>query len=123
MSFYTSVKSMIDKYGSKIEIMTNDKTVRSKAFIQPLRYKSTSLKDREIAFGGFTDGRYYLYIGHASHEFSRKDNAIITCNGKKYVVHTSEAYELSNKKLYVWAVLTPYKEQRRDDYETDTEQY
>lgn len=119
MSFHTNVKQMIDSYGSVVTITRNESVTKTKAFIQPLRYKSSVYMDRAVSLGGFTDGRYYLYIGQADNEFSRTDNAIISCNGKKYVVHTSESFELLDKVLYVWAVLAPYKEQRRDDYETD----
>lgn len=119
MSFHTNVRQMIEIYGSEVTIQRNEKLTKSKAFIQPLRYKTGVYNDKTVALGGFTDGRYYLYIGQADNEFSRTDNAIISCNGKKYVVHTSETFEFLDKVLYVWAVLAPYKEQRRDDYETD----
>ncbi len=119
MSFHKNVKNLIDKYASDVTITRGEDVVFSKAFIQPLRYKSNAIKDRGITVGGLTDGRYYLYIGQADNEFLRTDNAIISCNGKQYVVHTSESFFLYDKALYVWAVLTPYKKQRRDDYETD----
>lgn len=119
MSFHKSVKELIDNYGSKVEIIRDSETISSRAFIQPLRYRSNVYKDRTIAFGGFTDGRYYLYLGQAENEFFRNDDAIILCNGRKYTVHTSETFSLCDKVLYVWAVLLPYKEQRRDDYDTD----
>lgn len=119
MSFHTNVKQLIKSYGSDITIQRGDEVTHSKAFIQPMRYKSNVYKDRSIAMGGFTDGRYYLYIGQADNVFNRADNAIISCNEKKYVVHTSETFEYLNEVLYVWAVLSPYKEQRRDDYEAD----
>lgn len=119
MSFHSSVKSLISKYGSQVTIKRDDKTVSTKAFIQPLRYKSKVISDKAIAFSGYTDSRYYLYIGQAGNEFSRNDNAIITSCGKQYVIHSSETFELYSKALYVWAVLTPYKSERRDDYEAD----
>ncbi len=119
MSFHKTVSDLINKHGSKVTILKDETEISSKAFIQPLRYKSSLYRDRTISMGGFTDGRYYLYIGDARYEFSRDDNVIIKCNGKQYTVHTSEIFELYDKTLYVWAVLTPYKEQRRDDYEAD----
>lgn len=119
MSFHKSVGDLINKHGSKITISKGETKISSKAFIQPLRYKSSVYRDRSISIGGFTDGRYYLYIGSADYEFSRDDDAIIECNGKQYTVHTSERFELYERTLYVWAVLTPYKEQRRDDYEAN----
>lgn len=119
MSFHSSVKSLINKYGSQVIIQRDDSVISTKAFIQPLRYKSRVINDKTITIGGYTDSRYYLYIGQAGNEFSRADNAIISCNGKQYVVHSSETFELYSKTLYVWAVLTPYKSERQDDYEAD----
>ncbi len=119
MSFHKSVRELIENYGSTVEIKRENETVSSKAFIQPLRYRSSVYKDQTISMGGFSDGRYYLYLGQAENEFSRADNAIISCNGKKYTVHTSESFELFDESLYVWAVLLPYKQQRQDDYDTD----
>ncbi len=119
MSFHKSVKELIENYGSTVEIQRESKTVLSKAFIQPLRYRSSVYKDKVNSLGGFSDGRYYLYLGQAENEFSRTDNAIISCNGRKYTVHTSETFEFLDEALYVWAVLLPYKQQRQDDYDTD----
>lgn len=119
MSYKSKVKNMLNTYGSKVTITVGDKTTLSRAFIQPLRYKSNVYRDKSINMGGFSDGRYYLYIGQADYEFSRTDNAIISCNGKQYVVHTSETFELCDEVLYVWAVLTVYKERRLDDYEAN----
>lgn len=120
MSFKKDVVNLIKSYGSTISIeRENEEGIFSRAFIQPLRYRSNVYKDRAISIGGFTDGRYYLYLGLPENEFSRNDNAIISSNGKKYTVHTSEKFMLCDKVLYVWAVLKPYKEQRRDEYDTD----
>lgn len=119
MSFHKGVREHIEKYGSKVEILRKNEKTTSKAFIQPLRYRSNVYKDRNITLGGFSDGRYYLYLGQAENEFFRNDDAIILCNGRKYTVHTSDTFQLYDKVLYVWAVLLPYKEQRRDDYDTD----
>lgn len=120
MSFHKSIENLIDRYGSKISIECDSEVKHTKAFIQPLRYRDRATKIPQINIGGLIDGRFYLYIGKGNCEFSRAKNTIITSSGRKYVVHTSELFELHNKALYVWAVLAPYKEQRRDDYDTDT---
>ncbi len=119
MSFHKSVKNLIENYGSDVTIKRDNTQVHTKAFIQPLRYKNNVSNDISITMGGFSDGRYYLYIGKAENEFIRADNAIILCNGRKYTVHTSERFELYDKVLYVWAVLKPYKSLRSDDFETN----
>lgn len=118
MSFHKDVIELIESHGSEITIEREGKAgIKSRAFIQPLRYRSNVYRDSNISLGGFTDGRYYLYLGLPSNEFIRNDNAIISSNGKKYTVHTSEIFTLYDKALYVWAVLRPYKEQRSDEYD------
>lgn len=122
MSIHKSVENMIKTHGSDVTITVDETVTHCRAFVQPLRYKLNGYQDRGLSLPGYSDKRYYLYIGQAGYEFSDTKNTIITCNGKKYVVHTSETFEFKNKGVYVWAVLKPYKEQRRDDYDTDTEQ-
>ncbi len=119
MSVHSNIKSLIERYGSKVTIERGNKKVTTKAFIQPLRYKSNVYRDISINMGGFSDGRYYLYIGKAENEFYRADDAIITCNDKQYTVHTSERFELFDRVLYIWAVLKPKKGRRQDAYETN----
>ncbi|MBR2715900.1 MAG: hypothetical protein IKB73_06835, partial [Ruminococcus sp.] len=73
MSFQKSVVSLIRKYGSDVNIVRGENRVKTKAFIQPLRYRSNVYSDKNIELLGFSDGRYYLYIGEPSHVFLRKD--------------------------------------------------
>ncbi len=119
MSFHKSVDDLINKYGSTVSVSIGGTQILTKGFLQPLRHQTRVYSDMTISMGGFKDNRYYLYIGKPDVKFLRGDNAIITCHGKQYVVHTSECYTLCDKELYVWAVLKPYKMQRQDDYDTD----
>ena len=73
MSFHTNVKQMIECYGSPVTIQRGDEIVKTKAFIQPLRYKTGFYNDKAVSLGGFSDGRYYLYIGQADNVFCRTD--------------------------------------------------
>ena len=119
MSFHKSVLQLLKKYGSNIKVTKHSKTTNVRGFIQPLRHQTRVYSDMSITMGGFKDSRYYLYIGEPSTKFFRNENAILTSNGKEYLVHTSECYTLCDTELYVWAVLKPYKTQRQDDYDTD----
>lgn len=119
MSFHKSVKAMINRYGTDVTVLRNGEITATKGFVQPLRHQTRVYSDMSIGIGGFKDARYYLYIGRPDVSFVRGDNTIITCFGEQYVVHTSECYKLSDKPLYVWAVLTPHTKRRVDDYDSD----
>ncbi len=114
MSFYTSVKNMIDTYGTDVHIK-GEKDTKTKAFIQPLRKRYQ--KSEYIDVGGLYNKNYFLYIGHGFYPL--KVGTVITSFDKTYVVHSTQNFVFMNKVLYVWAVLREYNEQRRDDYETD----
>lgn len=114
MSFYNSVKNMIDTYGTDITVK-GDKDVKTKAFIQPLLNKTA--RSEYIDIGGLKNSNGFLYIGHAKNKL--KTGTVISTAHKNYVVHNTQSFEFMNKVLYVWAVLREYNEQRRDDYETD----
>ncbi len=121
MSFHKSINNMINCYGNRVKIEKDGKELFTKAFIQPLHRKNSSFYSTKIIIGGFTDERYYLYIGKPEIRFAIRENTVLTSNDRKYVVHKSDTFEFNNKVLYVWAVLKPYYEQRRDDYDTDTD--
>ncbi len=117
MSFHKSVADMLSRHGSVVEIQTGDTKVKTNAFIQPLRYKSQYTS--KLGFGGTFDDNYYLYIGSPDCTLCANTPSIITLDGKKYVVHNTQTYVYKNKTLYVWAVLKPFYEKRRDDYGTN----
>lgn len=119
MSFLSGINSMINAYGNSVHIDYDNKK-SAKGFIQPIRYKTHLSSDIKISDGGAIDNSYYLYIGRASDTFITKGSIISTADNKRFVVKRSEIYTVSNKPVYLWAVITPVKEMREDDYDTDT---
>lgn len=117
MSFRKTFNDMLARHGSNVTVSTGDKTIQTKAFIQPLRYKSQYAEI--IGFGGKYDDSYYLYIGSADSKLCADTPSIVTQNDEKFVVRNTHNYVYKNKTLYVWAVLKPFKKQRRDDYGTN----
>lgn len=117
MSFHKSVNDMLSRHGSVVKIQTGDIKTQTKAFIQPLRYKSQYTS--KLGFGGKIDDNNFLYIGSADCTLCEKTPSIVTLDDKKYVVHNTQPYVYKNKNLYVWAVLKPFYEKRRDDYGTN----
>lgn len=114
MSFHKSVIDMLNRYGSEVDICTSDVVITTKAFIQPLRYKSQYTK--KLSFGGKSSDDYFLYIGKPDCVLDSTVPSIIIFDDKKFVVHNTHSYVFNDKTLYVWAVLKPYYEKRRDEY-------
>ena len=95
-------KSLIKKYGQKITVSRNGKTVKSFAFIQPLR-----ADEQSGLYGDYNDQsvEQYLYIGLPDCEIDDSGNTTITFNNQNYSVVKSESVWLSNNIIYNRAVL------------------
>lgn len=118
MGILASVNRGIKRYGDDVEIVRNGKTIKSKAFIQPLRYKNKMYVSGETLPAGFYDGGHYLYIGLNNVKIDKDyRNIIIYRNNKGYIIRRAENYIMKSKILYIWAILTPYIKPMEDDYE------
>lgn len=117
MSFHNGVSDMLTRYANDVCVKTGENEVFTKAFIQPLRHKS-GYGDK-IQMSGRVSDSFLLYIGSPDCELCAKTPSVVSLNDEKYVVHNTQSYYYKNKKLYVWAVLKPYYQKRRDDYECD----
>lgn len=118
MSVLTSVNSAIQKYGDNVSIVQNEKTVTTKAFIQPLRYRNKMYINGEILPQGYYDGGHYLYIGLNTVLFDDNYRDTIIFRGEKgYIIKRAENYMVENKIIYVWAIVTPYIEPMEDSYD------
>ena len=115
MSFHKSVGDMLTRYANDVCVKTGENEVFTKAFIQPLRHKSSFVS--KVGVTGRLSDSYFLYIGAPQCELCAKTPSIVSVNDEKYVVHNTQSYYFKNEKLYVWAVLKPYYCKRRDDYE------
>lgn len=113
MSIAESVTNMIKRYGNEVTVTTQTEQEKTFGFVQPLRYKSKMYLDGTWADPGYCDGSHYIYIGLPCVLLLNKENtAVITCNSKKYVAgSTNELYMVKDTPLYLWSVLTPYKEE------------
>ena len=76
MSFHKSVNDMLSRHGSVVKIQTGDIKTQTKAFIQPLRYKSQYTS--KLGFGGKIDDNNFLYIGSADCTLCEKTPSIVT---------------------------------------------
>lgn len=118
MSIIASVGETIKRYGCSVKFVTGERTVNTKAFIEPLRYKNKVYVGGQYYYLGFKRSEKYLYIG--SPEFKLTENStVIEMYGQKYIVKRCETYYTNDRPVYVWAILLPYGTALEDDYESD----
>lgn len=117
LSIFDTANAIIDEYGSTAFVKTGGDEVKTKAFLQPLRYKSNNYGGYEYKAVGVTYNERYVYIG--KYDVDLKINeSIVQMLGKKYIVKKVEPYFIGDEKIYVWALLAPYYEQLEDEYGT-----
>lgn len=94
--------NLIKKYGQKITISKSGQTIKSSAFIQPLR-----ADDQSELYGDYNpqNVEQYLYIGLPDCDIDDSGNTTITFENENYSVVKSESVWLSNRKIYNRAVL------------------
>ena len=120
MSIMTAVGETIKRYGCSVAIATGEKEVKTKAFVEPLRYKNKVYVGGQYHYLGYKQSEKYLYIG--SPEYSLSENAtVIEMHNQKYIVKRCETYYADDRPVYVWAILLPYGTALEDDYESDRE--
>ncbi len=109
---------MIDKYGNSVVIHSGDNNVNTRAFVEPLRYKNKIyIGGRKHALGMYSSEKY-LYIGKPDDRLV-EDTSVVECGEDKYIVKRQEIYRVCGEPVYVWAVLTRYRELTEDEYDSD----
>lgn len=100
-----NAKTLISKFGQDVKVQcTSEKTIKTKAFIQPLRsdYQSPLYGD----YLEETKTEQYLYIGLPNVKLnSYASTAVITAGLKNYSVKKVEYVYLSGEVIYERAVL------------------
>lgn len=117
MNVSSSFGRILRRYGNTVVIRSNGRTEVTKAFVQPLRRRHRLYINDKVIPAGYFDNAYKLYIGDCSHRFSYGDNTVITCMGEQYTVVTGEEFFVGDDEVYVWAILSPKKELKEDDYD------
>lgn len=102
MSVLSSVETSIDRYGVDVKLIDGDVEVRTKAFIEPLRYKNTLYIGGEYRSLGGTDRT--LYVGKPAFDL-KEGKTIVDESGIKYLVERAETYTVNGYKIYDWAIL------------------
>lgn len=117
MSISSPFQSVLRRYGNTVTIRKNGRAEAAKAFVQPLRRRHRLYINDKVIPAGYFDNAYKLYIGDCAHRFSYGDGTVIVCKGEEYTVVTGEEFVVGDDEVYVWAILSPKKELKEDDYD------
>lgn len=105
------IGGMIERYGRRVQIEENGVLKKTRAIIQPLRYKNKMYVSGSFLPPGFADGGHYLYLGNA---WARLDllpaDTLIRTDEESYLLKRGEKVLLGDEILYIWAILQSYVE-------------
>ena len=99
------VQEVLKKYGQDIVIQTENGTVPTRGFLQPVTAKNEHVPGTMTELG-WNDDRLWLYLGQA--EVSERD--IVECNGVFFRVRSSRPYYIGEELTHWWASLEKVKE-------------
>ena len=108
---------MLDKWGETVTMTENGVEKSARAIIQPMnrRYK-TYFSGKRLPDGVLNNNHYYM-IASPELAFSEQGTAVITSNGREYLIRSGGEFKVKNERLYVWAVLAARTESAEDDYD------
>ena len=90
----------------------------TKAFISPLRYNYNQNSDNVRHRLGMRKTKLFLFIAPPDVLLDSEKSVIESENGK-YTVKRCEKYYVKDNPIYVRAVLCAYREETRDDFESN----
>ena len=118
MSLMGAVSNSIAKLGGDVEITQGSSSVRTRAIVEPLRYRNKIYIGGEQRSLGSLNRERYLYIGQPDVPL-HANASVIESVGGKYIVKRCETYFVRDRAVYVWAILAPFGDSREDEYEPD----
>ena len=111
-----SVNKLLVRYGSRVELVHNGITEKTKAIIEPLYYNRNSFYNTSrFPAGECGDGRYMMICSPSvelpSGHCAVKDGEDV------YLVRSHGRFKAADKEMYGWAVLTACTVTAEDDYD------
>ena len=93
-----------ERYGLSTEVRHGGRTVRTKAFIQPLRRESGEEPFSMTVLGAVSE-QCWRYLGPAAVGIETGD--CVVCRERRYVVRRAAPFYAGEEIVYYWAILHP----------------
>lgn len=117
MSLVSITKAMLERFGDRVEIISEDDRKEIRAVVQPLLYKNKMYLSGTLTDAGYFDRSHFLMIAPADTGVENWKDIKVLHSGVTYTVRKVEVISALELDLYLWAVLVPYFEEMEDDYE------
>lgn len=95
------------RYGLLTEVKHGEKTVETRAFVQPLT-RETGEEPFSATPLGAVDEHCWRYLGPAAVEIAMGD--AVSCRAETYRVRDAAPFFIGDETLYYWAVLAKEEE-------------
>ena len=112
MNISPSIGKILNRYGCDVTVKNGDETVKTKAFISPLRYNFNQNYESVRHKLGMRKTKLFLFIAPPDVLLNSEKSVIESENVKR-----CEKYYVQDNPIYVRAVLCAYREETRDDFE------
>ena len=107
MKVSNTIIQSIERYGDSIQIITDDETINTKAFVEELRYRD------KVYIGGeyhkISKKEKYLYVGNPNYKLT-EGKTIIKHRDNSYLVKSAEYYFVNDEVMYIWGILSLIKD-------------
>lgn len=116
MSICQSILTELRRFGETITVTTEAGRFSIKGILQPLLYKNKMYLGGKQLPDGYFDSGHYLIICPPEVKIPVLGTAFFEAQGKRFVLKRSETVTLNSVALYIWAVVSPYKEPSKEDF-------
>lgn len=106
MSINNTVIDTINRYGQDVKIYFEE-PIKTKAFIEPLRYKHTVYIGGNYRSLAGKKSNKYLYVGVPEYEI--KVGTKLEIQNIIYEAVQAELYSVKDEPIYCWAIMEPVK--------------
>lgn len=113
MNIVSAVNKSFDKYGSNIEVISDDDTYITKGFVQPLNKNSRNYEVNTTDVSSCNEMRYMLFA-KADTPMSRND--IVKYDNTLFKVIIWQKYLAKDDCVYKWAIMRVYSPCQEDDF-------
>lgn len=108
MEYFDCIREVINRVGEDITAVVNRDEIKTKAVIQPMRYKNKLYLEMASTEIGIHDAECFLYLGLPEVDFMGSEmNTAIYTKDRAFSVSRVDRVTYGGETLYIWAVLTP----------------
>lgn len=111
------VNALLKRFGQAVMLCQQEVREDVYAVIQPLLYKNKMYLGGKATPIGLRDEGHLLMIASLPRRITDWGKVVVTSKNGSYTVKSAQVVSSGKESLYIWAVITPCKEEAEDDYD------